>query len=289
MPSAEPSSRTRRAHRLPPRRYRIDFITSPAIEPLPRRAAEPPILSISGSLGTWMDDATFVDHGRHFGRTVHTFNNGILRLMNQGRYLSNILIGQLGVANLNEAEQAAWKLYRPLLAMIPQLEGFQAGSSTMRISKLICRGILAARLHDKGTIRAIVFSCLVVTFSDAAQGLEGLDKADLGLNHPLTGSLLCPVDLDWDDPPQAASTETQAEIKAGTFKNQEWGWPSFVYAFGPPLEPEDLWKGLFRNPFLVTAYKHIFTSRRSVFTHIQLNGSTQPGDQCIDIPSDRSC
>ncbi|KAG6904106.1 hypothetical protein DXG01_012585, partial [Tephrocybe rancida] len=71
------------------------------------------------------------------------------------------------------------------------------------------------------------------------------------------------------------------DIKAGTFKNQVWEWPSFVYAFGLSLNPEDMWEGLFRNPLLVMAYKHVFTSRPSIFAQIQLNGGTWPGDRCI--------
>ncbi|KAG6902240.1 hypothetical protein DXG01_000781, partial [Tephrocybe rancida] len=63
----------------------------------------------------------------------------------------------------------------------------------------IDKGILAARLDDKRAIQDKIFSWLAATFGDIALELEGLDKKDLGFNHPLTGSLLCPVNLEWDD------------------------------------------------------------------------------------------
>ncbi|KAG6915234.1 hypothetical protein DXG01_012590 [Tephrocybe rancida] len=250
---------------LSPRRFRDyqdDYVPSSHVE-------LPTCVTIPG-----LDDATLINHGHHFGRAVYAFG-GILRLMNHGRYLSNLLTSQLGVANLNEVEQAVWKNYRPLLSMIPQMEAIHSGSSLLHMSKLIDKGMLAARLDNKRAIRDMIFSLLAVAFGDDAQGLEGLDKGDLGFNHPLTRSLLCPVDLNWDD------QHTQEHIKAGIFKNQTWGWPSFVYVFGLLLDPEDMWEGLFRSSLLVAAYKHVFTSRPSIFAQIQLNGSTRPGDRCI--------
>ncbi|KAG6914771.1 hypothetical protein DXG01_015443 [Tephrocybe rancida] len=31
-------------------------------------------------------------------------------------------------------------------------------------------------------------------------GLQGLEREKWGFNHPVTGSLLCPIALEWDDP-----------------------------------------------------------------------------------------
>ncbi|KAG6904836.1 hypothetical protein DXG01_006785 [Tephrocybe rancida] len=160
--------------------------------------------------------------------------------------------------------------------MVPQLENIHSGYSHIRISKLIFSGIIAARLDDKKIIRDNILTWLAETFGDEALGLARLDKQEWGLRHPLTGALLCPVDLDWDDP------LTQEAIKAGSFKSLAWGWPSFVYAWGLSLNPENMWEGLFRSPLLVAAYKRIFTSRSSLYVQMQLNGNnTQPGDRCL--------
>ncbi|KAG6905673.1 hypothetical protein DXG01_001311, partial [Tephrocybe rancida] len=223
-----------------------------------------------------IDNATFINHGHHFGRTVETFD-GVLPLINHGRYLSNILIQpQLTVAHLTEVERAVWRTYRRLLSMIPQLEGFHSASSLVEISKLIYKGILAARLHDKRALRAKMVSLLALTFGDNALSLEGLEKNDWGFNNPLTRSLICPVDVDWDEPTK------QEAIEAGAFKRLVWGWPSFVYGFNACPDHRDMWDGLFRSPLLVTAYKRVITSPSSLAAQMQLSRSkTQPGDCCI--------
>ncbi|KAG6915232.1 hypothetical protein DXG01_012588 [Tephrocybe rancida] len=159
--------------------------------------------------------------------------------------------------------------------MLPQLESIHSGSSLIRISKLIVSSIIAARLEDKKMIRDNIFIWLADSFGDDVPGLARLDKQDRGLNHPLTRALLCPVNLDWDDP------LTQEAIKAGSFGALAWSWPLFVYAWGPSLGPENMWEGRFRSPLLITAYKCIFTSRNSLSAQMQLGGKTQPGDRCI--------
>ncbi|KAG6905070.1 hypothetical protein DXG01_005291 [Tephrocybe rancida] len=159
--------------------------------------------------------------------------------------------------------------------MVPQLENIHSGYSRIHISKLIFSGIIAACLDDKKIIWDNILTWLAETFGDEALGLARLDKQEWGLRHPLTGALLCPVNLDWDDP------LTQEAIKAGSFKSLAWGWLSFVYAWGLSLDPENMWEGFFRSPLLVAAYKRIFTSRSSLYVQMQLNGSTQPGDCCL--------
>ncbi|KAG6906352.1 hypothetical protein DXG01_014356 [Tephrocybe rancida] len=142
----------------------------------------------------------------------------------------------------------------------------------------IYKGVLDARLDDKRALRDSLFSWLSDTFGQDASDLQGLEKNNLGFNHNLTGSLLCPVDLAWND------SQTQDAIRSGAFKGQAWGWPSFVYEWRDlELDDglEDVWDGLFRNPLLVAAYKHIFTSPSSLLAEMQLNSKTQPGDRCI--------
>ncbi|KAG6904583.1 hypothetical protein DXG01_008876 [Tephrocybe rancida] len=176
---------------------------------------------------------------------------------------------------MNETDQAIWRVYRSLLSLIPQLEDFHSGASLIRISQLISRGVHDARLDDAEALRDKIFSWLFDAFGDDALGLEGMDKERRGFKHSLTGSLLCPVNLAWDDP------QTREAIRSGAYKGQMWGWPSFVYAWGSEIDGNEDWNGLFRSPLLVAAYKHVFTSPSSLFAQMQLSSKTQPGDRCI--------
>ncbi|KAG6915069.1 hypothetical protein DXG01_013596 [Tephrocybe rancida] len=240
---------------MPTRRHRSSTVPNP----LPAVSLTAPPNSDSIGMSR-MDDATLIEHGHHFGRTINTFTC-ILRLIKHGRFILNVLHSQqLSVADLPETEQVVWRTYRSLLSMLPQLESIHSISSLTRISKLIGRGIIAGRLDDKKMIRDNIFIWLTDAFGDDALGVAHLDKQDRGLNHPFTGALLCPIDLDWDDP------LTQEAIKAGSYKALAWSWPLFVYDWGLSLGAENMWQGRFRSSLLVA---------------MDLGGKTQPGDCCI--------
>ncbi|KAG1880677.1 hypothetical protein C8R48DRAFT_744863 [Suillus tomentosus] len=72
-------------------------------------------------------------------------------------------------------------------------------------------------------------------------------------NHDLTGSLLCPAGLDWND------LQTKADLQSGEMLVCGDQWPIFLYAH-QTYDPNDLWCGLLRSRLLVSAYKHIFTN-----------------------------
>ncbi|KAG1869088.1 hypothetical protein C8R48DRAFT_771259 [Suillus tomentosus] len=82
-------------------------------------------------------------------------------------------------------------------------------------------------------------------------------KISRGFNHPLTGRLLCPAELDWDD------ADTKQNLQSGEIAVSGDQWPLFVYA-NEAYDPEDPWNGLLRSRLLVNAFRHIFTSPSSV-------------------------
>ncbi|KAG2335428.1 hypothetical protein BDR05DRAFT_978950 [Suillus weaverae] len=82
-------------------------------------------------------------------------------------------------------------------------------------------------------------------------------KINHRFNHELTGSLLCPAGLDWNDP------QTKNNLQSGKLLVCGDQWPVFVYAHHT-YDTKDPWCGLLRSHLLVCAYKHVFMSPSSV-------------------------
>lgn len=87
-------------------------------------------------------------------------------------------------------------------------------------------------------------------------------KTDRGFYHPRTGELLCPVDLDWNDPKYGYSSELQGKLpltfgsriqdslRSGEIVPAGDQWPRFLYQNNYYNE-KDPWDGLLRGELLV--------------------------------------
>lgn len=69
----------------------------------------------------------------------------------------------------------------------------------MDISSQISRGAAAARGDDTKSIKGTVLEWIKPKDRNIEPPISRSVKTNRGFKHELTGSLLCPVDLDWSD------------------------------------------------------------------------------------------
>ncbi|KIK36861.1 hypothetical protein CY34DRAFT_16094 [Suillus luteus UH-Slu-Lm8-n1] len=84
------------------------------------------------------------------------------------------------------------------------------------------------------------------------------DKHCRGFVNDACGRLLCPAELDWNDPTVRAGVRDRGEGYVVT----EMSWPVFLYA-KYTADMDNLEEGLFRSTLLLQAFKAIFTSPSS--------------------------
>ncbi|KAG2130214.1 hypothetical protein DEU56DRAFT_914838 [Suillus clintonianus] len=168
-----------------------------------------------------------VSHGRHFGRTVFALCNYPSLLTNDS--------------------------YPGLL------ERLKDGSEEeiLHVGELIGKGAAGARGDHTKTLKSAVLDWISPRGEAIQPPLHRNSKIDRGFNHELTGSLLCPAGLDWNNPRMKENLRSGEMVICGD------QWPIFLYA-NRVYDPEDPWCGLLRSHLLIYAYKHVFTSPSSV-------------------------
>ncbi|KAG1779658.1 hypothetical protein EV702DRAFT_1178319 [Suillus placidus] len=202
-----------------------------------------------------------VSHGRHFGRTVFALcnypsllTNGILRLEQ---------MEDTPLEEFSAEERREHRVFEQLIESYPGLlERLKNGSEEeiLHIGELIGKGAVGARGDDTKTLKLLKSAVLdwIAPKGEAIRPpLHRNSKIDRGYNHELTGSLLCPAGLDWNDPQTKDNLRSRELLVCGD------QWPVFLYAHHT-YDAEDPWCGLLRSRLLVCAYKHVFTSPSSV-------------------------
>ncbi|KAG1898726.1 uncharacterized protein F5891DRAFT_981632 [Suillus fuscotomentosus] len=125
-----------------------------------------------------------VSHGRHFGRTVFA-------LCNYPSLLTNVV-----------RERREHLVFERLLDSYPGLlERLREGSEeeVLHVGELISKGASAARGEDTKSLKPMVIDWIVPAGELVLPPLPRNSKIGRGFNHPLTGQLLCPAELDWND------------------------------------------------------------------------------------------
>ncbi|KAJ8595139.1 hypothetical protein M405DRAFT_728593 [Rhizopogon salebrosus TDB-379] len=199
-----------------------------------------------------------VSHGHHFGRTVFALcnypsllTNGILRLEQ---------IEDTPLEEFSAEEQREHRVFEQLLESYPGLlERLKNGSEEeiLHVGELVRKGAAGARGDDTKTLKSAVLDWISPKGEAIQPPLHRNSKIDRGFNHELTGSLLCPAGLDWNDP------QTKENLRSGEMLVCGDQWPICLYSHHV-YDPEDPWHGLLRSRLLVCAYKHVFTSPSSV-------------------------
>ncbi|KAG1893129.1 uncharacterized protein F5891DRAFT_1196751 [Suillus fuscotomentosus] len=160
--------------------------------------------------------------------------------------------------HMSSIERREHHVFEQLLDSYPGLlERLKDGSEEeiIHVGELIGRGAAGARGDDTKTLKSAVLDWVTPKGEAIQPPLHHNSKIDCGFNHPLTGSLLCPAGLDWNDP------QTKENLRSGEILVCGDQWPIFLYAHHI-YDPEDPWCGLLRSRLL--AYKHVFTSPSSV-------------------------
>ncbi|GLB40464.1 hypothetical protein LshimejAT787_0803350 [Lyophyllum shimeji] len=115
-----------------------------------------------------------------------------------------------------------------------------------------------ARSDDTLGIREEVANWLNTRTPTPSPVLETDSRSNRGLQHDLTGRLLCPIEWNWDNP------EVRAKIRACEPEYDLAGSPFLraLYAFERG-DPAKVWDGYLMSGLLVRTYRYIFTSPQS--------------------------
>ncbi|KAH6913749.1 hypothetical protein BKA70DRAFT_1095841 [Coprinopsis sp. MPI-PUGE-AT-0042] len=197
--------------------------------------------------------SAFRRHGRHFGRTVFAFTN-----------LQPLIVSGMSMdAGTHKRPDSArarkeYRVYRQLLNIVPGLEELlkTAGTDIELICTEIQAGVNSARSDDTKGLKPVIIDW-ITEGKLVNPPLRRNAKAGRGFEHDITGRLLCPVGVDWDDTAQRERLRNHEMVVSGT------QWPHCMYE-NETCDPSDPWKGLLRNQLLIKAFKHIFLSPSSV-------------------------
>ncbi|KAJ3530304.1 hypothetical protein NMY22_g8629 [Coprinellus aureogranulatus] len=199
-----------------------------------------------------------VHHGRHFGRTVYAFAN-----------MHALLVSGLAADEDSppetQQERRELRVFQKLLSLIPGFEerlvSCKSEEEVMAIANMACgcyllqKGAASARSDDTKSLKGAVVDWLERQGVRVEPPLSRTMKQKRGFEHERTGFLLCPPQLNWNDP----EVKEQLRSKEITIAGSDW--PIFLYR-DEKYDAENPWKGLFRNEIL--GFKHIFTSPSSV-------------------------
>ncbi|KAH6896464.1 hypothetical protein BKA70DRAFT_1116335, partial [Coprinopsis sp. MPI-PUGE-AT-0042] len=195
----------------------------------------------------------FRRHGRHFGRTVFAFTS-VHPLLIAGMAMD------AGTHKRPDSARARkeYRVYRQLLDMVPGLEECLSDSTTDigNISDEIQEGMNNARSDDTKGLKPAIIDWITEGKPNDPH-LRRNAKAGRGYQSDITGKLLCPVGVDWADPAKREALRNHELVVTGA------QWPHCMYE-NDTCDPDDPWKGLFKNPLLVKAFKFIFLSPSSV-------------------------
>jgi hypothetical protein len=123
--------------------------------------------------------------------------------------------------------------------------------------KMLRQGADAARGDDTSKLKALVSEWVNREFKPDPL-VDPDDKHSRGFSNDACGRLLCPSELDWNNPAVKAGIRDRTDGYIVT----DLSFPAFVYE-KYMAKPDDLEEGLFKGKILLQAYKAVFTSPSS--------------------------
>ncbi|KAH6887786.1 hypothetical protein BKA70DRAFT_1443450 [Coprinopsis sp. MPI-PUGE-AT-0042] len=206
-----------------------------------------------------------IHHGRHFGRTMHSFCR-IYTLISDGLIRNDaIATGRLELRSLHNElitalrERREHELFSQLMAHVPGLEErlySSAGEYLAYVSSMVTKGVSTARSDDTKGIKHAILDWITPPGAYLVPPLSRNVKSDCGFFHPTTGKFLCPAEYNWED------AQVKEGLRGGTLAVTGDSWPIFMYE-NYVYYPKEPLKGLLRSDIMLSAYKFVFTSPSS--------------------------
>ncbi|KAG2109363.1 uncharacterized protein F5147DRAFT_773175 [Suillus discolor] len=127
----------------------------------------------------------------------------------------------------------------------------------LHMIKMLRQGADSARGNDTSKLKTLVSEWLNRDFKPDPP-VDPEDKHSRGFTHNVCSMLLCPAELDWNDPVVRAGIRDRSEGYVVT----DLSFPTFLYD-KYAANPHDLEEGLFKGKILLQGYKAVFTSPSS--------------------------
>ncbi|KAG2741244.1 hypothetical protein P692DRAFT_201674191, partial [Suillus brevipes Sb2] len=127
----------------------------------------------------------------------------------------------------------------------------------VQMLKKLRQGADSARGDDTSKLKSLVADWVNREFKPNPP-VDYEDKHSRGFVNDACGKLLCPTELDWNNPIVRAGIRDRADGYIVT----EMSFPTFLYE-KYTADQDHLEEGLFKSPILVQAFKSIFTSPSS--------------------------
>ncbi|KAF9532138.1 hypothetical protein CPB83DRAFT_890899 [Crepidotus variabilis] len=151
------------------------------------------------------------------------------------------------------------RAYRNILAFCKLLPSFHKRfvDNPLEIKSICAQGATSARGDDISKLGKTIPIWINEQWRDATP-LNVKDRNTRGLYHDITGMLLCPITLDWDDENLRAQLRNFS-YEGNMYANHLLRCLYFNFK-GNPQHPD---KGFLKSALLVKTFKHIFTSPNS--------------------------
>ncbi|KAG1858931.1 hypothetical protein F4604DRAFT_1589291, partial [Suillus subluteus] len=120
------------------------------------------------------------------------------------------------------------------------------------------QGADSARGDDTSKLKGLVSEWVNQEFKPDPP-VDPDDKHSHGFTNNACGRLLCPAELNWNDPVIMAGIQDRSEA---CYVVTDLSFPTYLYD-KYTANPEDLEEGLFKSKILLQGYKAVFTSPSS--------------------------
>ncbi|KAG2748977.1 hypothetical protein P692DRAFT_201714058, partial [Suillus brevipes Sb2] len=134
----------------------------------------------------------------------------------------------------------------------------------LQMLKLLRQGADSARGDDTSKLKTLVAEWVNKGFKPDIP-VDFDDKHTRGFSNDACGRLLCPAELDWNNPKKCSlltRVRTGIRDRSEGYIVTDLSFPAYLYD-GYTANPDDLEEGLFQGKILVQGYKAVFTSPSS--------------------------
>ncbi|KAG1768748.1 hypothetical protein EV702DRAFT_979254 [Suillus placidus] len=204
----------------------------------------------------------YIAKGRAIRRVVALFDNvEDLISENDRRYEEDGSTQEsVNVLGLNHSQDRLQLGYVALNIMFPWFQKKAEGmdyDEYCHMLKMLRQGADMARGDDTAKLKSLVAEWVNMD-STPDPHIDADDKHYRGFINDACGKLLCPAELDWNDPIIKAGIHNRSDGYLVT----DLSFPAFLYE-RYSANAQNLEEGLFKGKILVQAYKAVFTSPSS--------------------------